>query len=55
MNEKEFNSQNNMKDCPFEAWQLIQAREILKWVRDNSQFVINSINLIEIIEDLTEL
>lgn len=41
-----------MKDCPFEAWQLIQAREILKWVRDNSQFGINSINLIEIIEDL---
>lgn len=25
-----------MKDCPFEAWQLIQAKEILKWVRDNS-------------------
>ena len=22
-----------MKDCPFEAWQLIQAKEILKWVR----------------------
>ena len=41
-----------MKDCPFEAWQLIQAKEILKWVRDNSQFGINSINLIEIIEDL---
>lgn len=40
-----------MKDCPFEAWQLIQAKEILKWVRDNSQFGINSINLIEIIED----
>lgn len=38
--------------CPFEAWQLIQAKEILKWVRDNSQFGINSINLIEIIEDL---
>ena len=33
-----------MKDCPFEAWQLIQAKEILKWVRDNSQFGINSIN-----------
>lgn len=41
-----------MKDCPFEAWQLIQAKEILKWVRDNCQFGINSINLIEIIEDL---
>ena len=40
-----------MRDCPFEAWQLIQAKEILKWVRDNSQFGINSINLIEIIED----
>ena len=41
-----------MKDCPFEAWQLIQAKEILKWVRDNSKFSINSINLIETIEDL---
>ena len=40
-----------MKDCPFEAWQLIQAKEILNWVRDNTQFGI-SINLIEIIEDL---
>ena len=41
-----------MKDCPFEAWQLIKAIEILKWVSDNCQFGINSINLIEIIEDL---
>lgn len=41
-----------MKECPFEAWQLIQAKEILKWVRDNRQFGINSINLIENIEDL---
>lgn len=41
-----------MRDCPFEAWQLIQAKEILKWVRDNSGFGINSINLIETIEDL---
>ena len=41
-----------MKDCPFEAWQLIQAKEILKWVRDNSQFGIASIIFIEIIEDL---
>ena len=38
-----------MKDCPFEAWQLIQAKEILKWVKDNSQF---GINIIEVIEDL---
>lgn len=41
-----------MKDCPFEAWQLIQAKEILKWVKDNSQPGINSINFLEIIEDL---
>ena len=41
-----------MNECPFNAWQLIQAKEILKWVKDNSQFGINSINLIEIIEDL---
>ena len=22
------------EECPFEAWQLIQAREILKWLTD---------------------
>lgn len=38
--------------CPFEAWQLIEAKEILNWVKVNSQFGINSLNLIEIIEDL---
>lgn len=41
-----------MKDCPFEAWQLIQAKEILKWVKDNTKSGINIINLIEIIENL---
>ena len=38
--------------CPFEAWQLIEAKEILNWVKVNSQFGIDSLNLIEIIEDL---
>lgn len=52
MNEIKFNSKNNMKDCPFEAWQLIQAKEILEWVKNNAQFGLSSITIIEIIEDL---
>lgn len=42
----------NKKDCPYEAWQLIQAREVLTWVVKNVDFGINSISLIEIIKDL---
>ena len=42
----------NDKDIPFEAWQLIQAKEILKWVRTTGNFSINSINVIFCIEDM---
>ena len=24
------------KECPFEAWQLIQAREILQWLTEGT-------------------
>lgn len=42
----------NDKETPFEAWQLIQAREVLKWVRTTGNFSINSINVISCIEDV---
>ena len=41
-----------MKDCPFEAWQLIQAKEILKWVRSENDLSLNTTSVITGIEDL---
>ena len=41
-----------MKDCPFEAWQLIQAKEILKWIRSENDLGLNTTNVITGIEDL---
>lgn len=39
-------------NCPFEAWQLIQAKEILKWIRSINDFGLNSTNVITSIEDV---
>lgn len=41
-----------MKNCPYEAWQLIQAKEILKWVRSENDLSINTTNIITSIEDM---
>lgn len=41
-----------MKDCPFEAWQLIQAKEILKWVRSGENLSLNTTEVITSIEDM---
>lgn len=41
-----------MKDCPFEAWQLILAKEILKWIRSENDLGLNTTNVITGIEDL---
>ena len=41
-----------MKDCPFEAWQLIQAKEILKWIRSENDLGLNTTNVITGIEDV---
>ena len=41
-----------MKDCPFEAWQLIQAKEILKWVRLGENLSLNTTEIITSIEDM---
>lgn len=40
------------KDCPYDAWQLIQAKEILKWLRSVNNFGLNSTNVISSIEDV---
>lgn len=40
-----------MKDnCPFEAWQLIQAKEILQWIRSVNDFSLNTTTIITTIE-----
>lgn len=40
------------KDCPFDAWQLIQAKEILMWFRKNSDLSLDKNNFVEMIEDV---
>ena len=40
------------KDVPFEAWQLIQAKEIIKWFRVNLNFSMNSLNTLELVEGI---
>ena len=39
------------KECPFEAWQLIQAREILKWLTEGKVTGLGRISFLEKIED----
>ena len=39
-------------DIPFDAWQLIQAKEILKWFRANLNFSMNSLNTLEVVESI---
>lgn len=41
-----------MKACPFEAWQLIQAKEILNWIRSENDLGLNTTSVITGIEDL---
>ena len=40
-----------MKDCPFEAWQLIQAREILQWLTKGQAISLDKQSFLERIED----
>lgn len=49
---EEKKKQTTMTDIPFEAWQLIQAKQIIGWIKDNCQWGITSINTIELIEDI---
>lgn len=39
------------KECPFEAWQLIQAREILKWLTEGQAMGLGKQTFVERIED----
>ena len=39
------------KECPFESWQLIQAREILKWLTDGKAMSLGKQTFLERIED----
>ena len=39
------------KECPFEAWQLIQAREILKWITDGKAMSLGKQTFLERIEN----
>lgn len=39
------------EECPFEAWQLIQAREILQWLTKEKAMSLDKQSLLERIED----
>ena len=39
------------KECPFESWQLIQAREKLKWLTDGKAMSLGKQTFLERIED----
>ena len=39
------------KECPFEAWQLIQAREILQWLTEWKATTLGKQSFLESIED----
>lgn len=40
-----------MKDCPFEAWQLIQAREIIQWLTEGDMMSLYQQSVIERMEN----
>lgn len=39
------------EECPFEAWQLIQAREILQWLTEGKVMSLDKQSFLERIED----
>lgn len=39
------------EECPFEAWQLIQAREILHWLTEGKAMSLDKQSFLERIED----
>ena len=41
-----------MKDCPFEAWQLIQASEVLKWFKRTTYLSLGKNSFVELVEDV---
>ena len=39
------------EECPFEAWQLIQAREVLQWLTEGKAMSLDKQSFLERIED----
>ena len=39
------------EECPFEAWQLIQAREVLQWLTEGQAMSLDKQSFLERIED----
>lgn len=39
-------------NCPFKAWQLIQAKEILQWMRSVNDYSLGATSIITTIEDV---
>lgn len=43
--------QYEQKDCPYEAWQLIQAKEVLQWFTEGQAMSLDKQSFLEKIED----
>ena len=41
----------NKRNCPYDAWQLIQAREILQWLTNGEAMSLDKQSFLERIED----
>lgn len=41
----------HIKHCPFEAWQLIQAAEVIQWLTKGKAISLGKQSFLEIIED----
>lgn len=39
------------KECPFEAWQLIQAKEVIQWLTEGKAMSLDKQTFLEKIED----
>lgn len=39
------------KECPFEAWQLIQAKEVIQWLTEGKVMSLDKQSFLERIED----
>ena len=39
------------EECPFEAWQLIQAREVIQWLTEGEAMGLDKQSFLERIED----
>lgn len=42
----------NTKNCPYEAWQLLQAREIIQWLTKGQKMSLDKQSMLERIESI---